>query len=494
MATLNASVPEIYARLHDCFGTDPRPSRREMLKATLAAAAGVLLSGGCARPRPKPTRRIVVVGAGFAGLATAYELSAAGYDVDVLEARTRVGGRVLTMDDFVPNKHVEGGGEFIGSNHPTWVSYANRFDLPLLDVNDDRTDRPIVLGGRRLTREEGLELFKEMNAALALITADAARIANPFEPWTAADAAQLDRRSLGEWIDALSASPLCKRALNITFAGDNGADSHAQSYLANLAMIKGGGLLKYWTETEAFRCASGNHALAQKLAETIGGDHLRLGTAVRRIDLTRDPAVVTVASGETLSADEVVLAVPPSVWIDIEVDPPLPDALTVQMGTAAKFLMAFNDPFWEKQRVSPDLLGDGPITWTWHQTEGQKGPGESLCAFSGGPASEVCRQWTPSDRLENYIRELTPVYGNLRASLVKSRFMDWTSDSLTRAAYSCARPGEVTTAGPILRNGLGRLHFAGEHACYAFAGFMEGALNSGASLARKLAERDGINM
>ena len=58
---------------------------------------------------------------------------------------------------------------------------------------------------------------------------------------------------------------------------------------------------------------------------------------------------------------------------------------------------------------------------------------------------------------------------------------------------SFAAPGEVTTMGPILHKGIeDRLHFAGEHTCYKFAGYMEGALNSGVAIARRLAVRDGI--
>ena len=70
--------------------------------------------------------------------------------------------------------------------------------------------------------------------------------------------------------------------------------------------------------------------------------------------------------------------------------------------------------------------------------------------------------------------------------------MDWPSDAWVRASYSFPAPGQVTTMGPILREGVGHLHFAGEHTCYAFVGYMEGALNSGVSIARRLAERDGV--
>src|SRR3954470_24111260 len=130
-ATANegTSMPLMYAQLQRRFAPKRDGlTRREMLQATLAASAGLLLSS-YASAQGRPGKRIVIVGAGFAGLAAACELKSAGYDVLALEARNRVGGRVVTFRNFVPGKHVEGGGELIGSNHPMWVAYKERFKL-----------------------------------------------------------------------------------------------------------------------------------------------------------------------------------------------------------------------------------------------------------------------------------------------------------------------------------------------------------------------------
>ena len=92
-------------------------------------------------PRVGRGRRVVVIGAGFSGLACAYELQSAGYKVTVLDSRNRVGGRVLSFSDVVTGRTVEGGGELIGSNHPTWVAYAKRFGLTFLDVTESEDAR-----------------------------------------------------------------------------------------------------------------------------------------------------------------------------------------------------------------------------------------------------------------------------------------------------------------------------------------------------------------
>ncbi len=486
----------LFAQLHRKYGKPADGmTRREMLRATLVGSAGLLISNQLAWGQNKPGKRVIVIGAGFAGLAAAYELVSAGYDVTVYEARNRVGGRVISFNDFVPNKNVEGGGELIGSNHPTWVSYKERFKLDFLDITEDKDhEAPIVLNGQKLSSDESDKLWEEMKAALSLMNKDAATVGDPFQPWKTRDAEQLDRRTVWSWIQALNVSPVCKAGIDAQVMANNGVRTEWQSYLGHLAMVKGGGLEKYWTDSETYRCKGGNQSLARKLLAGIGSNRVQLRTPVRHVDLThRDRVTVTLASGQTAEADDVILAVPPSIWNKVGFEPALRPELAPQMGTNIKYLIGLKGEFWKAAKLAPDYLSDGPINMLWHQTDGQKGPGASLCAFSGGPSAEMCREWLPGERRAHYVKELSKAYPTIGANVVKDRFMDWPGDAWTRASYSFPAPGQVTVQGPLLREGVaGRLHFAGEHTCYAFVGYMEGALNSGVALAKRLATRDGV--
>lgn len=492
-------MPFLYAKLQRRFGK-PRTdglTRREMLQATLAASAGLLLSSSLSA-QSKPGKRVLVVGGGFSGLAAAFELKSAGYDVLVLEARNRVGGRVVTFRSgtpsaFVPGKFVEGGGELIGSNHPTWVAYADRFKLTWLDVTEEEDfDFPMTLGGKVLESEEAGKVWEELDEIVNQMNADAAKIPDAFQPWTAPNAEALDRKTLASWIATMNATPLGKLAMDAMMSGDNGVRSEWQSYLGNLAMVKGGGLEKYWSDSEVYRCAQGNQGLATKLAAEIGAERIRLNTPVARIDHGSKGVQVTLKSGEKVGGDDVILAIPPSTWNRIGLEPALPGTLAPQMGSNVKYLISLRSAFWRRAKLAPDSLSDGPINWTWHQTDGQKGVPVSMCAFSGGNAAEVVREWTPGQRRANYLRELAKIYPGIGAAFVSDRFMNWPAEVWTQAGYSFPAPGQVTAMGPLMRKGLDRVHFAGEHTCYAFVGFMEGALNSGASLARRLAQRDGV--
>jgi monoamine oxidase len=484
-------MPTLYTQLHRKYGRRDGMTRREMLERSMAAAAALLISDSfAARPRAA-AGRVVVVGAGFSGLAAAYELSRAGYDVTVVEGRNRVGGRVLSFSDLVPGKNVEGGGELIGSNHPAWVGYAKQFKLEFLDVSEEDAEFPVVLNGKRLSGDESEALWEEMEKAFNTIVTDAAKV-DAEQPWTAPGADALDRRTLASWIDALDASPLCKTGLHTMMTADNGVVTQWQSYLANLAMVKGGGLEKYWTESEVYRCQGGNQQLAQKLAAAVGSAKVLTRTPVRAIAITERDARVTLASGKVLEAEHVVLTAPPPVWNKIAVDPVLPPGLAPQMGTNVKYLVGLKSAFWRRAELAPDLMTDGPVSLTWHATDGQMGAGEALVAFSGGPAADICREWLPAQRNERYLTELSKVYKGVRPSFVRARFMDWPGDPWVKASYSFPAPGQVTAQGPTFYNGLGRLHFAGEYCSYAFMGYMEGALGSGAAAARRIATRDGV--
>ena len=483
-------MPHLYSQLHRRHGKPDGITRREMIQRSLAAAGALLLSDRFGLAAQRTAGRVVVIGGGFSGLAAAYELSRVGYDVTVAEARNRIGGRVISFSDLVPGKNAEGGGELIGSNHPAWIGYAKQFGLEFLDITEEDAEFPIVLNGRRLSGDESEALWEEMEKAFNTIVADASPV-DADRPWTAGNAAALDRRTLASWISSLDASPLCKEGLRAMMTADNGVITEWQSYLANLAMVKGGGLEQYWTESEVYRCKGGNQQLATKLAAAIGSARVLTRTPVRAIEVSDTGVRVTLASGKLLEAEHVVLTAPPSVWNKIAIAPALPSGLMPQMGTNVKCLIAVKGTFWRRAELAPELLSDGPVNMTWHGSDGQPGTGELLVAFSGGPSADMCREWG-ARRIENYLAELGKVYRGIRPGYVRARFMDWPGDAWAKASYSFPAPGQVTAQGPQLREGIGRLHFAGEYTSYAFMGFMNGALESGAAVARRIATRDGV--
>lgn len=137
-------------------------------------------------------------------------------------------------------------------------------------------------------------------------------------------------------------------------------------------------------------------------------------------------------------------------------------------------------------------MTDGMVSMTWDGTDnqGSDAAGAALNCFSGGPPAERARQRWARERDAAYTKALGEIYRRFNEHFVRGRFMDWPGELWTGGGYSFPAPGQVTTVGPILHQGIGRLHFAGEHACYKFVGYMEGALNSGVAVAKRIAARD----
>jgi monoamine oxidase len=463
-----------------------------MIARTLAGAAGLLISDQLAFARQRASsRRILVVGGGFSGLALAHELTTAGYDVHVFEARNRVGGRVRTFHDMA-NVPVEGGGELVGSNHPAWMSYGRKFKLDFTDAPGyEDIDAPVVMNGRVLTASEAEALWAEIESAYAMLNRLAADV-DADEPWKSPAAVERDRQTVAAWIDATPMSAACRAALHAEFSADNGVDSAWQSQLGNLAQIKGGGLEKYWTDSETCRCAGGNQLLAERLRAALAPGALRLNAPVTRVVTSDRGASVTCADGTVVDGDEVVVSVPPSVWPRIAFEPGLPVELRPQMGINVKYLATVKSRFWERARLAPELFSDGPAQLTWEATANRRSDRIVFTSFSGGSAAAECRSWTPQERANRYLRTLEVGFKDIAKEFVHGRFMDWPNERWTMASYAFPAPGQVTTLGPLLHAGQGRLHFAGEHTNYAFIGYMEGALGSGIAVAKRIAERDGV--
>jgi monoamine oxidase len=280
-------------------------------------------------------------------------------------------------------------------------------------------------------------------------------------------------------------SRLCRLGFLEQLQADNGVAATKQSWLGNLAMIKGGGLKRFWTDTETHHCIGGNQKLAFEFRKRLGRVIVR--AKVKSIRILGNRVEVRVRRLKRFEADDVVLAVPPTMWKSITFDPPLPAAYSVQFGKNVKFLLNVRKGSWRPE--GPNMSSDGPVDLTWDGTDGQIGKRAGMVAFSGGADAMTCRRWSKG----RYLKELRPIYPGFAKKTGKGRLIDWPTNKWTLGSYSFPRPGEVMRVGPLLRSGFKEhLHFAGEHTCYAFTGYMEAALQSGIRVAKQLAQRDGV--
>jgi monoamine oxidase len=499
----------LFAQLHRRYG--PRISsaeRRSRVQAKLDSqppmpsrqpAAARLAQ---ARARPK----VAIVGGGFAGLMAASEL-VEHCDVTVFEARDRFGGRVFSKRKT--SGIVEAGGELIGYNHPLWLSLAKRFELGLSVITSDTNfdalhlDMPLYLDGHKLSEDQMNRVYREMDKANKSISRQAATI-DPDKPWLAKGANKLDLKPVSKWIAGLRCSKLTTLAITEQFSNDGGQPTDEQSFLANLAVIAGGRMKNqadaFFTQTETLRCSEGNQELAIRLAREVmdKGGSTELSMPVRAIRVEAEGVTLEFdAAGDKtprspFAADYVILAIPPSLWpaspsARIAITPDLPRDYYVTMGTAVKYLSPLKKRFWIGDGLAPTSTSNR-FGVTWEGTDNQIGPPDrpvELSLFAGGGvAKEALAHYGSGGQKEVdafYAARIGEVYNGYVEQLAdEPEFMAWPRDEWTAAGYSCPAPGDVCRAGPLLEKGFGkRLFFAGEHTCFAYFGYMEGALQSG---------------
>jgi monoamine oxidase len=501
----------LFARLHARFGTpissEERRARRESKVAEFRsrfAAADEMLRSRATELSAKPRAHVVIIGAGFAGLMAGREL-APHCDVTIFEARDRVGGRVWSKSQ---NNHViEAGGELIGYNHPLWLTLAKEYELGLSVLSTDSyfealgLGMPLYLNGTMLNDQQQKDVYRDMDATFHQMGSDAAKI-NPDRPWDATNASHLDKMPLSRWIGRLGYKFRTNSALEQQFSNDGGAPTDQQSYLANLAIVAGGALKHdpsaFFTQTEALRCSEGNQELATRLAQTIKdqGGKIEFSNPVTAIQLDGKNASVKPEHGTAVDADYAILAIPPSLFpgsrfAKLTIHPGLPRKYYLTMGTAVKYLSPLQRRFWIGEHSSPLSTSD-EFGVTWEGTDNQiAAPGEDveLSLFAGGQvAQDALRAFDSGGQpgvqafYKTPIENIYPGYG---ASVAQPQdFIAWPRDKWTGAGYSCPAPGDVCTAGKALSEPFEkRLFFAGEHTCPAFYGYMEGALQSGKTVA-----------
>jgi monoamine oxidase len=452
---------------------------------------------------PQAVKSVAIIGAGLAGLSAAYELRKRRYSVTVFEAADRPGGRTITVDGVVKRHHMDGGAELIGSNHPLWLSYADQFHLGFSDVLEYNKS-PIVIGTKPLRPGAEAKLLTEMNKAFSFISSHAKKIIDPYAPWTDPQAADLDRDNVHDFVMRTKWRPRCKQAVLQQLESDNGVPAKNQSLLALLAMVKGGGMERYWLDTEVYRCKRGTQALSSIFATVLEkwGCPVKYNSPITGIQVSREGVKLSAGNQRDLpSYEDVIVAVPPSTWSNIPdwspqelrgfiADPP-------QMGKNTKGLLAFETRFWKGQHLGPSATLNAKVDQTWETTEEHPKPQFGLVAFSGAQHAErlstLSEDATKNEEAAKaeIVASLEQVYKNASKRVQNFKFMNWPKEKWALASYSFPKSGDIMRWGPKFSEGYGgRLHFAGEHTCYAFTGYMEGALQSGYRLARKLVMRD----
>ena len=440
-------------------------------------------------------RTVTIIGAGLAGLSAAYDLHRAGWNVAVLEARDRVGGRVYSVRSFSNGLVAEGGGEFIEDRHTRMLAYANQFNLQLGRVGSwQKQDGDWgAFDGKtgRLMDETiwGTNLHLEIERMWEAVSGLAKYVPDPKQPQTSRDAQRLDAQSALDWINTLDVHPIAKSYFIQHIRSEYTAEPECYSLLdlaRNSAM--------YYSTAERppnWRVIGGNDLIPRALASTL--PDVRMNAVVTSIRILPDEVAITYQQGDshlTIHSAFAVLAVPLTTarLIDFHSSLPLTHqrmVSEVSYGAVTKVMIQYRKKFWDQTGWNGRLTTDSPIVITWLATSHLEGEDGIITAYTGGGPGAKLAALSDEARVQVAIGEIEKVFPGSPDLIEHTATVAWPNDPFTRGSYMALAPGQVTAHWQTLFEPAGRLFFAGEHATH-IQGYMEGAVESGQRVAASI--------
>ena len=483
------------------MSTTPLITRRRLLEGAAVGAAATALPASAFARRPKKVD-VVVVGAGISGLAAARAIKHAGHSVIVLEARDRVGGRLLNAP--VAGGHItEVGGEYVGPTQDRIKALAKAVGVDRFKVYNEGSNVLLLEGQRSLyDAVPGIPTDPETAKGIAdWFKIDAlAKEVGATAPWKAKRAAALDRQTLADWRDANISTARGRKLFDVAAESIWGAEPREMSLLYAAAYVAAagnsktpGGILRLTTTgggAQEERFVGGSQLVAIKVARQLGSA-VRLSHPVRTI-ARRGHGVRVVADGITVDARQAIVAVPPVLAARIRYAPKLPAAkrAILRALTPGKLIKAeavYDQPFWRAAGLSGQSAMDvGPANTTFDNSPPDGSIG-ILFGFVGGDSARAFEAMAPADRRAAVLANLVTVVGEQARNPVDYFEQDWTHERWTRGCpVGHLKPGVLHRHGAHLRTPHGPVHFAGTETADYWMGYMDGGVRAGERAAREV--------
>ena len=439
---------------------------------------------------------VVVVGAGMAGLIAARELLAANVSVLVLEARDRVGGRLLNHT-LANGTVVEVGGQWVGPTQDRVLALAEELGIGLFPTYVEGEHFLAMDGKVERYGGEDFHLPDDALADVGEMWEDLQQMAAeiPLDgPWQAENADTWDAQTLDSWLVANAKTEVGLGYWRTMVPALFSAEAAEMSLLHFLFYCRSGGTLDRLVAThggaQESRLEGGSQRLASRLAERLG-DAVRLGSPV---GATRqhDRSVEVTYDGGVVDAGRVIVALPPTLAGRIRYSPALPprrDQLTQQvpMGYVIKVQIAYPEPFWRADGLSGSVFSLDDVVSVIFDNSPQDLSCGVLLGFLEGRHGRRAGKLAPERRKELILSVFARFFGSRAADPQEYVERDWAAEEWSRGCYGGRfGTGVWTGYGEALREPVGRIHWAGTETSEVWNGYMDGAIRSGERAAQEV--------
>lgn len=484
-------------------------TRRRLLRdagAIGVAAAGISTLGRftpAARGATAP--RIVVVGAGLAGLSAAYRLKQAGYDAQVYEASSRIGGRCWTLRGaFADGQIAEHGGELIDQSHTAIRQLCQSFGLTLDNLLQAEAAGAELGGYFDGVPYSYAEMTDDLKAIWQKVHSDVSAASYPTTWYLSTPRGrQLDAMSIIDWIEESVPGGMRSRLgqfLDVAYNIEYGGECSEQSSLNLLYLLgySGQGQLRiFGPSNEKYHVRGGNDQITTLLANALASQ-VTLGSELVAIKATAAGAyALTFKQGSktvSVTADRVVMAIPFSIlrssvdWSKAGFDARKAIAIREQgMGTNSKLHLGFSSRHWTTLGSNGETFADTGYQNSWEVSRGQTGTSGILVNYTGGTIGASFGSGTPTARAKQFLAQIEPVLPGITAKWTGKATVDWwQGNPWTKGSYSYWKPGQYTRFAGVEGAREGNCHFAGEHTSLDFQGYLNGAVETGQRAATEI--------
>jgi monoamine oxidase len=490
-------------------------TRRKFISTTATIGVAGLATGCLSSPGDVETiavpPRIAIIGAGIAGLNAAYQLKKAGLSATVYEARTRVGGRMLSAD-MGDGLIVDLGAELINTNHADMLALVEEFGIELFNRMEDMASLPFpdeayFFNGKSIAEAD---LANDLRLITAQITKDAALLDQDWDIY----APQFDRLSVEAYL-ALHKDKIQKpyilelfRDVIRTEYGVEAHESSAIQFILILPVIDGQAVELMSYSDEVFSVVGGSDRITNALGDELSGQ-IQLGMRLTEINQQAGKFNLTFDKVASVVADIVIIAIPFPVLSGITINAPLPNLLRrfineAKLGSNEKLLGRFSKRFWRQNRgFSNGAWSDFGFSEVWDETSRQSShPDSALNFFLGGAQTRELGNINDVKKLgQQFVSKLNQfIPGAAKAATGQFINSAWTKNPLTTGGYANYMPGQLTRFGSLFwveseiadkrqQINADNLIFAGEHLSDAFYGFMNGGAQTGRLAANLVLEK-----